>query len=198
MPPAGRIHSVISWCFPLSIEPGIVINREVTAWSKVNQDSFRAALLEAELCSVDHHAATTNDFFELYNSMLTRLAEQFAPVKRLTMRRQRLALWMDGECHQLRRRSRMLDRCYRRTRLAADGQAWVDHERHRHQIYRKKERVYWSARICGQAKQPRQLWRSLNTLMGVSDKSSLPKNCPSAQQFADFFEAKVAAGDGWW
>jgi len=87
----------------------------------------------------------------------------------------------------------MLERRYRRTRLADDRRAWVDHERHRHQVYRKKERVYWSARICGQAKQPRQLWRSLNTLMGASDKTSLPKNCPSAQQFADFFEAKVAA-----
>ena len=29
--------------------------------------------------------------------------------------------------------------------------------------------------------------------MGASDKTSLPKNCPSAQQFADFFQAKVAA-----
>jgi len=48
-------------------------------------------------------------------------------------------------------------------------------------------------RISGQAKQPRQLWRFLNTLMGASEKSQLPKNCPSAQQFADFFEAKVAA-----
>jgi len=64
---------------------------------------------------------------------------------------------------------------------------------HRHQIYRQKERVYWSARIFGQAKQPRQLWRSLNMLLGASDKTTLPKNCPSAQQFADFFEEKVAA-----
>jgi len=29
--------------------------------------------------------------------------------------------------------------------------------------------------------------------MGASDKTSLPKDCPSAQQFADFFQAKVAA-----
>jgi len=29
--------------------------------------------------------------------------------------------------------------------------------------------------------------------MGASDQTSLPKNCPSAQQFADFFQAKVAA-----
>ena len=29
--------------------------------------------------------------------------------------------------------------------------------------------------------------------MGASEKNNLPRNCPSAKQFADFFEAKVAA-----
>ena len=29
--------------------------------------------------------------------------------------------------------------------------------------------------------------------MGASDKTSLPENCPSVQQFADFFQVKVAA-----
>jgi len=56
-----------------------------------------------------------------------------------------------------------------------------------------KERAYWMARVCSEAKHPQQLWRSLNTLMGASEKNNLPKNCPSAQEFANFFEAKVAA-----
>jgi len=60
-------------------------------------------------------------------------------------------------------------------------------------VYRKKERLYWSVWVNAQAKQSRQLWRSLNTLMGASEKNSLPKNCPTAQQFADFVEAKIAA-----
>jgi len=29
--------------------------------------------------------------------------------------------------------------------------------------------------------------------MGANEKNSLPKNCPTAQQFADFFAAKIAA-----
>ena len=49
------------------------------------------------------------------------------------------------------------------------------------------------ARVCSQAKHPQQLWRSLNTLMGASEKNNLPRNCPSVQEFADIFEAKVAA-----
>jgi len=81
-------------------EPRIVINREVRAWSKVNQDSFRAAILESELCSVDYYAVTADDYFELYESVLTRLADRFAPVKRVIIRRQRLALWMSSATTQ--------------------------------------------------------------------------------------------------
>ena len=66
-----------------------------------------------------------------------------------------------------------------------------EHERHLHQVYRQKERVYWSARICGQAKQPRQLWRPVNMLLDASDNTTLPKNCPPAQKFADFFRRKL-------
>jgi len=56
-----------------------------------------------------------------------------------------------------------------------------------------KERAYWMSRVCSEAKHPQQLWRSLNTLMGASEKNNLLRNCLSAEEFADFFEAKVAA-----
>ena len=71
-------------------------------------------------------------------------------------------------------------------------QAWIEHERRRHLVSRKKERRYWSTRLCDKAKLPRQLWRSLQTLMGAGEKNELPKNSPSAQQFADNFDAKIA------
>jgi len=44
-------------------------------------------LLESELYSAEHHATSAEDYFELYVSVLTRLADQFAPVKRVTLRR---------------------------------------------------------------------------------------------------------------
>ena len=34
---------------------------------------------------------------------------------------------------------------------------------------------------------------SFNMLMEASDKNRMPKNCLSAQEFADFFESKIAA-----
>jgi len=53
-------HSVVSWCFPLSIEPSTVIKREMRSWSKVNEDSFHAALLESELRSAEQNASITS------------------------------------------------------------------------------------------------------------------------------------------
>jgi hypothetical protein len=59
-------------------------------------------------------------------------------------------------------------------------------------------------RTAEQSKQPRKLWRTLNSLLGANQSHQPAKNCPSAQQFSDFFEAKVAAvrkstgsGDVW-
>ena len=107
-------HSLIRWCCPLDlIQPSTVLSREVRGWTKLDCDGFRAALLDSELCSAAHGLSTAEDHFELYHNVLMRLADRFAPIKRVTLRRQRLAVWMDDECRQLRRKSRLLERRYR-------------------------------------------------------------------------------------
>ena len=57
-------------------------------------DSFRTALLKSKLCSVESRQSTVDDYFEQYHWTLTKLADQLSPVRRITLRRQRLALWM--------------------------------------------------------------------------------------------------------
>ena len=162
-------------------------------WSKLNIDNFLEGLFDSISCSERNRPSLNEDYFETYHCILTKLADRFAPISKITLRRQRLAVWMDDECRQLRRRSRMKERQFRRSGLIEDRREWVLQERARHQIYRRKEQQYWSMRTAGQAKQPRKLWRTLNTLLGANQSHQPPKNSPSAQQFADFFEAKVAA-----
>ena len=102
-------HSIISWRCPLLTQLKIVMNREVRGWTKLDRDSFRSALLESELYSSEQRPVTADEYFDLYHRVLTRLADQYAPVKRVTLGRHQLALWMDEECRQLRRKSRMLE-----------------------------------------------------------------------------------------
>jgi len=103
-------HSLISWCMPIQRQPPIVHHCEVRSWSKVDRDEFRAALLSSDLCSIDQRPSTAAGYFDLYHDVLQSLVDQFAPVRKTTKQRQRLAPWMDEECRRLRRQSRRLER----------------------------------------------------------------------------------------
>jgi len=87
-------------------------NREVWDWNKVDRESFCDALLQSELCDVTKRPASADDYFHTYQEVFQRLADQFAPVRMVAIRRQHVALWMDAECRQLHRKSHMLElRC---------------------------------------------------------------------------------------
>jgi len=92
----------------------------------------------------------------------------------------------------VRRIMHMLKQRYRRTQQPSDRQKWVEHER-RHQVYRRKEQLYWSMLLSDHAGQPRKLWRSLNVLLGKNTTRGSTSNCPSAQQRLYYFIEKVAA-----
>ena len=110
---------------------------------KVSRDEFRSALLSSNLCNPSACSDTSGECFDIYHQTLQLLADKFATIRHMTMRRQPIAAWMDHECHVLRRHSRMLERRYRRTKLQSDRISWVAHERKRHSIYRTKENAYW-------------------------------------------------------
>ena len=122
-------------------------------------------------------------------NVLRMLIDEFVPVLKLGRRRQRLAKWMGSECFNLRRHSRRLDKQYRRTLSADDRRAWVPHERHRHQIYRRKESAYWNSRLS--ARLPcKKLWRTVNSMIGCTKAR---QSGPTVQQLLDFFNAEVDA-----
>ena len=95
------------------------------------------------------------------------------------------------DCFNLRRHSRRLEKRYRRTLSEDDHRAWVVHEPHRHQIYTKKESVYWNSRLSARLPS-KKLWRrpTVNTMMGCRKARQVG---PTAQQLLDFFNAKVEA-----
>ena len=108
--PPGIIsdHGLVSWQLRCTRLPPISLQREVRNWKKLDKDKFRAALLQSELCTSAGQLSSVDDHFTLYYDVLQSLADKFAPVRKITIRRQRLAPWVDAECRQLRRHSRRL------------------------------------------------------------------------------------------
>jgi len=173
--------------------PPITLNRAVRGWHKLDTDGFRAALLQSELCDVTKRPVSADEFFHLYHEVLQRLADQFAPVRKITIRRQYLAPWMDAECRQLRRKSRILERRCRRSKQPSDRLNWVEHERMRHRIYRQKEQSYWSIKITENKCQPKKLWQTFSNLLGRNTQRKSGFDYPTAQQLLDYFNEKVAS-----
>ena len=91
-------HSIISWRLTLDRQPQIVHYHEVRQCNKMNKDAFHAALIDSELYSSNHRPDSVGEYCDKYHSILQNLANQFAPVKRVTIRHQRQALWFDDEC----------------------------------------------------------------------------------------------------
>ena len=60
----------------------------------------------------------------------------------------------------------MLERRYRARKLLADCLAWVEHERKRHTVYRRKESQFWSLRLSDQAGQLRKMWKTIYSILG--------------------------------
>ena len=102
-----------------------------------------------------------------------------------------IAIWYDDESRQLRRRSRVLERRYKRSRLATDHLAWVQHERERHRINCVKENSYWLSRISEQSGQPRKLWKVFSSIMGLDRVASASMSGLSADDLLNYFSEKI-------
>jgi len=122
-------HSLVRWSILLLHQPPITAVRQVRCWRKLDKEKFRSALLQTSLCDKTCQPESADDLFALYDDVLRTLSDTYAPVLRVTTRRQRIAAWMDSECRQLRRNSRRLEQKYRHTDSKTDRLARVEHER---------------------------------------------------------------------
>ena len=54
---------------------------------KLDKDVFCDVLLSSEFCSIDSKPKSAMEYFDTYHRVFTTLADQFAPVKKITVRR---------------------------------------------------------------------------------------------------------------
>src|SRR6218665_2226479 len=102
----------------------------------------------------------------VYETTMVDLLNRFLPTRQARVRRNPLSPWFDAECRSLRRRTRRLERQYRKSKLQMDRIAWIKSVRDMHKRYRGKERDYWEAKIATHADQPKRLWATFNALLG--------------------------------
>ena len=192
--PAGIIsdHGFITWKINFTSNPPIASRKAIRSWKRVNWTEFRQALKDSPLCANIPDPASSEELFNLYETVLRELADRFAPERTVT-------IW--GDSPSLSGMTTNLVFCVAvQASLknaigdlgwAEDRIAWVRHERERHRTNRIKEENYWQMCISVNTGQPKKLWKVFSSMMGRTREESATSGKPSAQSLLDYFIKKI-------
>jgi len=166
-PPTISDHAYIQFWLPHLHSQPLHAIRKTRGWRSLDRrmlsDALRSSQLSSSPSTLD--AQTVDELFDLYTSTMNQLIDTMLPLRELKTRCRPLAVWFDSDCHQIRRRSRCLERRFRRTRDPADKLAWITQLRALHQLYRRKEAAYGENLVQRNEKYPKRLWTSISGLM---------------------------------
>ena len=134
---------------------------------------------------------STSDLWELYNNELRHLLDVITPPTIITVTERTTSPWFDGECRECRKRSRALERCYRRSRLPEDCSTWSAALEEKRALYVVKEQSYWTRKWDGCAGDSRLLWCCLNDILMHDEVLCSGHTSLTAQALSTFFHYKI-------
>jgi len=133
-----------------------------------------------------------DDLAQLYDIEISAIADRLIPAR--TVRCRVSDPWFDDYCRAAKRTVRLFER---RARHAAPGvaaaliAAWRDQRRAYRQLLQAKREAFWQTKVTAERSSPRQLWRSIDELMG---RGHAPlSSAIDADEIHRFFDDKVAA-----
>ena len=103
-----------------------------------------------------------------------------------------LTPWLDAECRQSRRYSRMFERRYRRMRSDTDKLAWVQQLNKMHALYEAKNHQHWRTKLADSKENMKKLWWTLSGIMGKK-MAKAEDNSHTANDLANFITDKIKA-----
>ena len=193
-PPVISDHSLIIVELPHKKPATVFFNATVRAWKGLDKDAFRRDLISSELCASigDWAARSADDMVKSYQDILCELLDKHAPKRSIQKRHRPLTPWFNEACVKQKRKSRCLERIYRKTRSAQDRAAWLTQLRSSQAFYAQTKELYWQTTVLESSGNARKLWNKLSVLMGR--KSSAPvQDGLNAKSFLDGFKDKVAS-----
>ena len=103
-------HGHVACRLTLRCSAAPVSTRVVRSWRTVDRIAFQQAVRDSALgCPSSLSTQSADELFALYDSVLRRLADRFAPVRTVRNRVRPLSPWFDAECRAARRNCRRLE-----------------------------------------------------------------------------------------
>ena len=193
-------HCLLRWTAPFERPPPVYTTVTSRPWSRLNAAALRAALAASPLCCPDAWTGlNVDELAQLYNGELTAIIDRLVPAQTKRYRRRPSDPWFDDDCRVAKRCVRMFERDARRADrdgtgrgiMAAAARArWFKRRREYRDLLRQKREEFWQSKVTAEQSTPRQLWRSIDTLLGRGSAPSSP--AVSADDAHRYFDDKVA------
>lgn len=140
-------HKLVHWTLPIAPQNEQYVTTLRRKWRHFELERFIERLEQSPLCAPVDPSSTGSDLALLYQSVITEILDDVAPMSRITVRPRKHRPFYDRECRQARRRARRLERVYRKKKgstTEADAlSSWRDALRASRSLVRRKGRQYW-------------------------------------------------------
>ena len=190
-------HRLLCWSAPLIRPPPVYSSAVRRPWRQLDATAFEADLSSSALCRSDvWPGLDVDELASLYNTEITATLDQLVPRRSLTCRRRPSDPWFDPDCRAAKRLTRQLERAVHRVdptdvdAVNAATAAWTTQRRAYLALRRQKREEFWHNKINAERTNPRQLWRSVDALLGRGRVP--PYDAVGAADFHRFFDEKVA------
>ena len=193
--PSGEYsdHSLILFQLQLPRPPLRFVDVNTRAWKGFDADHFHDDLLSSPLCcqSLELEHLSADELQELCDNTMSLLLDKHAPPRIARRHHQPTTPWFDADCAAAKRRVRMFERRYRRTLAAADHYTWIFDVRKKHQLYTRKQNIYWETKIADSHGNPRKLWSNLTSVFWRRKSRISNADGLDAEHFLKAFAAKI-------
>ena len=190
-------HRLLRWSAPLVRPRPVYISTIRRSWKEFDIVEFSANLQSSLLCRPETWPELNIEgLVQLYDDEITALIDHQIPERSVTCRRRPSDSWFDEECRKVKRHLRHLERVSQQTistdlsGFAAALAAWTAQRRIYRDLLKTKRELFWQSKVQFECSTPRQLWRSVDVLMGRGTMP--PSDVISAATSHKFFDDKVA------
>ena len=201
-------HHLLQWSVPMSRPPPVYRSVDVRQWRLLDRDAFRAALSSSLLCNSEAWSNNDADDMALvYEREITSILDRMVPVRTVTCRQRPSDPYYDEECRTMKRHVRRFERASSQAHklvaaatmptadvvaaAAAADAAWRTERRSYRDLCNRKREAFWRMKVDAEHSTPRQLWQSIDVLMG---RGLVPESpAMDACDLHRFFDDKIAA-----
>jgi len=114
-------------------------------WRQLDLEELKHDIQQSDLL-IDP-PADLDELFTCYNDVLRSLLDKHVPVKSVVVRRRPQSPWFDGECRNMKRATRRLERKHRTTHSPTDYSAWRAQLDSQRSLFQTKYAEYWKSAI---------------------------------------------------